>query len=193
MSDVVERLNGALEGRYRIERELGAGGMATVFLADDLRHHRRVAIKAMRPELAEVIGADRFPSGITTTEAAGALHYAHGHGVIHRDIKPENIMLHGGHALVDDFGIALAAARTGGSRMTETGMSLGTPSCMEPGAGDGRARGRCAHGHLHARAMCGRQRSRLEWCCTGGRTSPPRRVTGGSRVQSRREATNVSA
>jgi eukaryotic-like serine/threonine-protein kinase len=182
---VVERLNTALGGRYRIERELGAGGMATVFLADDLRHHRRVAIKVMRPELAAVIGADRFLAEITTTanlqhphilplfdsgtvegtvfyvmpfvdgeslrdrldrekqlpideavriatEAAGALHYAHGHGVIHRDIKPENILLHGGHALVADFGIALAAARTGGSRMTETGMSLGTPAYMSP-------------------------------------------------------------
>jgi eukaryotic-like serine/threonine-protein kinase len=185
VSQIPDRLAAALADRYRIERELGAGGMATVYLADDLRHHRRVAIKVMRPELAAVIGADRFLAEITTTanlqhphilplfdsgtvegtvfyvmpfvdgeslrdrldrekqlpideavriatEAAGALHYAHGHGVIHRDIKPENILLHGGHALVADFGIALAAARTGGSRMTETGMSLGTPTYMSP-------------------------------------------------------------
>jgi serine/threonine-protein kinase len=65
------------------------------------------------------------------TEVASALEYAHGHGVIHRDIKPENILLHGGHALVADFGIALAAT-SAGSRMTETGMSLGTPTYMSP-------------------------------------------------------------
>jgi hypothetical protein len=65
-------------------------------------------------------------------EVADALHYAHGHGVIHRDIKPENILLHGGHALVADFGIALAASSTAGTRMTETGMSLGTPHYMSP-------------------------------------------------------------
>ena len=66
------------------------------------------------------------------TEVAGALDYAHRHGVIHRDIKPENILLHDGRALVADFGIALAASKAGGSRMTETGMSLGTPHYMSP-------------------------------------------------------------
>ena len=176
----------ALADRYRIERELGSGGMATVYLAQDLRHDRKVAIKILRPELAAVIGAARFLVEIKTTanlqhphilslhdsgevegtvfyvmpyvageslrdrltrdkqlpvnealliatEVADALEYAHRHGVIHRDIKPENILLQGGHALVADFGIALAAARTeGGSRMTETGMSLGTPHYMSP-------------------------------------------------------------
>jgi serine/threonine-protein kinase len=67
-----------------------------------------------------------------TREVADALAYAHGHGVIHRDIKPENILLQSGHALVADFGIALAASRTGGNRLTETGMSLGTPTYMSP-------------------------------------------------------------
>ena len=66
------------------------------------------------------------------SEVADALDYAHRHGVVHRDIKPENILLHDGHALVADFGIALAASKAGGSRMTETGMSLGTPHYMSP-------------------------------------------------------------
>ena len=183
MTDV-SRLGTALEGRYAIERELGAGGMATVYLAHDLRHDRRVAIKVLRPELAAVIGAERFLSEIRTTanlqhphilplfdsgsadsllfyampfvegislrdrmarekqlpiaeavriatEVASALDYAHRHGVIHRDIKPENILLHDGSALVADFGIALAASKAG-TRMTETGMSLGTPQYMSP-------------------------------------------------------------
>jgi eukaryotic-like serine/threonine-protein kinase len=181
----IERLSAALADRYRIERELGQGGMATVYLAEDLKHHRKVAVKVLRPELAAVIGADRFLAeikttanlqhphilplfdsgeadgfvfyvmpyveGVTvrdrisrehqlpisdavriTTEVAGALDYAHRHGVIHRDIKPENILLHDGRALVADFGIALAASRAGDTRMTETGMSLGTPHYMSP-------------------------------------------------------------
>jgi serine/threonine-protein kinase len=185
MGDALHRLRAALADRYRIERELGAGGMATVYLAHDLRHDRKVALKVLRPELAAVIGGERFLAEIRTTanlqhphilalfdsgsvdgtvfyvmplvegeslrgrltrekqlpidealriaaEVADALEYAHGHGVIHRDIKPENILLHGGHALVADFGIALAASNTGGSRMTETGMSLGTPQYMSP-------------------------------------------------------------
>ena len=180
-----ERLAAALEGRYRIERELGAGGMATVYLAEDVRHRRKVALKVLRPELAAVIGAVRFLKEIETTanlqhphilplhdsgevdgtafyvmpfvhgeslrerltrekvlpiddalritrEVASALGYAHRHGVIHRDIKPENILLHDGQAVVADFGIALAAAATGSTRMTETGMSLGTPTYMSP-------------------------------------------------------------
>jgi eukaryotic-like serine/threonine-protein kinase len=184
--DAVHRLTSALESRYRIERELGAGGMATVYLAHDVRHDRKVALKVLRPELSAILGAERFLAEIKTTanlqhphilslfdsgeveglvfyvmpyvegeslrdrltrekqlpveeavriarEVADALAYAHGHGVIHRDIKPENILLHGGHAQVADFGIALAASRSEGStRMTETGMSLGTPHYMAP-------------------------------------------------------------
>ena len=179
------RLAAAVSDRYRIERELGAGGMATVYLAEDLRHNRQVAIKLLKPELAAVIGAERFLSEIRTTanlqhphilplfdsgeidgqlyyvmpfvagislryrlarekqlpiaeavriatEVASALDYAHRHGIIHRDIKPENILLHDGSALVADFGIALAASNAGGARMTETGMSLGTPQYMSP-------------------------------------------------------------
>ena len=181
----ITTLAAALADRYRIERELGAGGMATVYLAQDLKHDRQVAIKVLRPELAAVIGAERFLSEIKTTahlqhphilplfdsgaadsflfyvmpfiegeslrdrlnrekqlpitdavriatEVASALDYAHRHNVIHRDIKPENVLLHDGQALVADFGIALAASKAGGSRMTETGMSLGTPHYMSP-------------------------------------------------------------
>jgi serine/threonine-protein kinase len=66
------------------------------------------------------------------TEVADALQYAHDQGVIHRDIKPENILLPNGHALVADFGIALAVSAAAGGRMTETGLSLGTPHYMSP-------------------------------------------------------------
>jgi serine/threonine protein kinase len=185
MPELLGRLQSALADRYRLDREAGAGGMATVYLAQDIRHDRRVAVKVLRPELAAVIGAERFLAEIKltanlqhphilplfdsgeadgylfyvmpyvegetlrdrlnrekqlpvadavriTTEVAAALDYAHRHGVIHRDIKPENILLHDGQALVADFGIALAASKAGESRMTETGMSLGTPHYMSP-------------------------------------------------------------
>ncbi|MDP2528289.1 MAG: protein kinase [Candidatus Palauibacterales bacterium] len=185
MSDLPARLTAALAARYRIQRELGEGGMATVYLAEDLKHDRKVAIKVLKPELAAVLGADRFLAEIKTTaslqhpnilplfdsgtadgflyyvmpfvegeslrdrlnrekqlpvreavdltsEVADALQYAHEHGVVHRDIKPENILLHGGRPMVADFGIALAVSAAAGGRMTETGLSLGTPHYMSP-------------------------------------------------------------
>ncbi len=185
MEGAPPRLAAALSGRYRIERELGAGGMATVYLAADLRHDRKVAIKVLKPDLAAVLGAERFVVEIKTTaamshphilplldsgeadgflfyvmpyiegetireklnretqcgvdeavriarEVADALDYAHRHGIIHRDIKPENILLHDGRAMVMDFGIALAVSAAAGGRMTETGLSLGTPHYMSP-------------------------------------------------------------
>ncbi len=69
MTDAAARLGIALAGRYRIERELGAGGMATVYLAHDLKHERKVAVKVLKPELAAVLGADRFVVEIKTTAA----------------------------------------------------------------------------------------------------------------------------
>ncbi len=185
MSDALTRLAAALADRYRVERELGAGGMATVYLAEDLKHKRKVALKVLKPELAAVLGAERFVQEITTTaalqhphilplfdsgtadgflyyvmpfingetlrdklnretqlgvgeavklasEVADALHYAHTQGVIHRDIKPENILLANGRPMVADFGIALAVSAAAGGRMTETGLSLGTPHYMSP-------------------------------------------------------------
>src|SRR5579872_4542156 len=184
-AQVNDRLVAALADRYTVERELGAGGMATVYLAHDIKHDRRVAIKVLKPELAAVLGAERFVHEIKTTaalshphilplfdsgtadgqlyyvmpyiegetireklnretqfgisdavritrEVADALDYAHRHGVIHRDIKPENILLHDGRPMVMDFGIALAVSAAAGGRMTETGLSLGTPHYMSP-------------------------------------------------------------
>jgi eukaryotic-like serine/threonine-protein kinase len=191
VAEITGRLSTALADRYRIERRLGEGGMATVYLAEDLRHDRKVALKVLRPELGVMLGADRFLQEIKTTarlqhphilplydsgctaaahggdtgflyyvmpyvegetvrekldreqqlgideavkiatEVADALQYAHDQGVIHRDIKPENILLRNGRAFVADFGIALAVSAAGG-RMTETGLSLGTPHYMSP-------------------------------------------------------------
>jgi hypothetical protein len=184
MSDMT-RLTTALEERYRIERELGAGGMATVYLATDLKHDREVALKVLRPELGAVLGVERFLAEIKITarldhphiltlidsgaeggflyyvlplvrgeslrdklnrehqlgieeavtitrQVASALDYAHRHGVVHRDIKPENILLLEGEAMLADFGIALAVSEAGGNRLTETGLSLGTPQYMSP-------------------------------------------------------------
>jgi len=183
--NTIERLTAALVRSYRLERELGAGGMATVYLAHDLKHDRDVAIKVLHPDLGAALGGERFLTEIRTTarlqhphilplldsgdadgllyyvmplvtgetlrtrlererqlpiadavriarEVASALDYAHRQGVIHRDIKPENILLHDGQALVADFGIALAVQSAGGARMTQTGLSLGTPQYMSP-------------------------------------------------------------
>ena len=181
----IDRLNEALKGRYHIERELGEGGMATVYLADDIKHERKVALKVLKPELAAVVGAERFLAEIKTTanlqhphilplfdsgeadsflfyvmpyvegetlreridrdkqlpvdEALGiaiavanALQTAHEAGIVHRDIKPGNILLSRGEPLVADFGIALAVGAAGGSRLRETGLSVGTPFYMSP-------------------------------------------------------------
>jgi serine/threonine-protein kinase len=185
MTDPIARLNAALEGRYRIERQVGEGGMATVYLAEDLKHDRKVALKLLKPELAAVVGAERFLAEIKTTanlqhphilplfdsgeadgflffvmpyvtgetlreridrehqlpvdealgiasSVASALQHAHDHGVIHRDIKPGNILLQDGQPVIADFGIALAVAHAGQGRVTETGLSLGTPHYMSP-------------------------------------------------------------
>jgi serine/threonine-protein kinase len=67
MTDTIDRLPAALSNRYTIERELGAGGMATVYLAHDVKHDRKVAIKVLKPELAAVLGAERFVQEIKTT------------------------------------------------------------------------------------------------------------------------------
>ncbi len=189
MTNFVEGLRVALADRYDVERELGAGGMATVYLAEDRKHARRVAVKVLRPELAAAVGDDRFLREITTTaglshphilplfdsgraeaggttflyyvmpliegeslrdrlareqalplddalriadQVADALHHAHGKGLVHRDIKPENILLADGHAIVADFGIAQAVASSGTEKLTQTGLTLGTPQYMSP-------------------------------------------------------------
>ena len=180
-----ERLSAALADRYTIEREIGAGGMATVYLAHDVRHDRKVALKVLREELGAVLGVERFLAEIRVTanlqhpnllplfdsgEADGllfyvmpfiqgetlrtqleretvlpvdeavriasviarALDYAHRQNVVHRDLKPENVLMHEGQPVIADFGIALAVSNAGGARLTQTGMSIGTPHYMSP-------------------------------------------------------------
>jgi serine/threonine-protein kinase len=182
----------AVVGHYEVERVLGRGGSASVFLARDIRHARPVAIKVMAPEAVTTGRTDRFLHEIRTAarlthphilgvhdsgesegllyyvmpfvegeslrnqlarqgalpvtdavrllrELAGALAYAHTHGVLHRDLKPENILLSDGHAVIADFGIAKAlSAATGddaaapSSTLTGTGMAIGTPAYMAP-------------------------------------------------------------
>ena len=183
--DVLAQLSSALKDRYVLDREIGRGGMATVYLARDVRHNRKVALKVLNPELGAVLGVERFLSEIQVTanlqhpnllplfdsgeaegllfyvmpfiegeslraklqrekqlpideavhiatSVASALDYAHRHGVIHRDLKPENILMHDGQPVVADFGIALAVSNAGGNRITQTGLSLGTPHYMSP-------------------------------------------------------------
>ena len=190
MTDSLDRLRAALAGRYTVDREIGRGGTATVFVGTDLRHERAVAIKVLRPELAVLTSHARFLREIKITaslthpnilpvldsgeadgfvyfvapfvegeslrrrlekekqlplddailiarEVSSALSYAHSKGLVHRDIKPENILLESGHAVVADFGIAYALDVTGGERITESGIAVGTPAykCLVLGAG----------------------------------------------------------
>ncbi|MEP7324321.1 MAG: serine/threonine-protein kinase, partial [Gemmatimonadota bacterium] len=185
MTDPLAILREALAGQYAIERMLGQGGMATVYLAQDVKHDRLVAVKVLNPEVSSSVGADRFlreirlaaslqhphilgvyDSGeasdvlyyvmpfvegeslrdrlnretllpveeavLLAREIADALGYAHAHGVVHRDIKPENVLLSGGHAVIADFGIALAVSQSGPERLTQTGTSIGTAAYMSP-------------------------------------------------------------
>ncbi|MDH3496680.1 MAG: serine/threonine-protein kinase [Gemmatimonadota bacterium] len=191
MSDILEQLKRALADDYGVDRLLGEGGMAIVFLARDVKHDREVAVKVLKPELAASLGADRFLREIQVTaklqhphilplydsgdadgllyyvmpyvvgeslsdlleretqlgledavriarEVAEALAYAHSYGLVHRDIKPDNVMMSNGHAIVADFGIARALSEAGADKLTQTGMSVGTPAYMSPeqAAGD---------------------------------------------------------
>ncbi len=183
-------LKDALADHYTLQRELGRGGMAVVYLATDVKHDRQVAVKVLLPDLAATLGHERFlreikiaaklthphilplydsgaaagqlyyvmpyiegeslrdrldregPLGVDDTrqilrEVGSALSYAHGHNIVHRDIKPDNIMLSGGHAVVADFGIATAVSEAGGEKLTQTGLSVGTPHYMSPEQGAG--------------------------------------------------------
>ena len=178
-------ISGAISARYHVERELGQGGMSSVYLADDPKHDRKVALKVMRRDVGVPLGEERFAREIKVTaglshpnilplldsgeadgqvfyvmpfvageslrdrmkregrlplvdslriarEVADALAYAHERGVIHRDIKPENVLLSAGHAIVADFGIARAMPAAGEQSMTQTGVTIGTPTYMSP-------------------------------------------------------------
>lgn len=172
--------------RYQVERVLGRGGMATVYLCTDTKFGRRVAIKLLHADLAAAVGAERFhreiriATGLThpnilpafdsgetdgslyyvmpfvegeslrdriarerqlpvdeavriVTDAANALQHAHDQGIVHRDIKPENILLESGVAVIADFGIARAITSAANvEALTQTGVSIGTPTYMSP-------------------------------------------------------------
>jgi serine/threonine-protein kinase len=204
-TDAQERLAAELADRYLMEEELGRGASATVFLAQELRHGRRVALKVLHTALGAALGVERFQREIRTqarlhhphilplydsgtaagrlyysmpyvaagtlrdwlkragrlevptavqlaTEVASALAYAHALGVIHRDLKPENVMISPtGQAILADFGIAYAvdegvasSGDTPSGRLTETGITVGTPAYMSPeqAAGDEALTGR---------------------------------------------------
>ncbi len=184
VSETAEQLTSALAGRYEIGRELGRGGMATVFEAVDALRGTVVAVKVLHHDLTAALGPARFQreieiasgldhphilpvldSGVAggalylvmplvtgeslhdrlvrerqlpvdeavrlTREVAAGLAHAHGRGIVHRDVKPENVLLQDGRALVADFGIARAAQHAP-ERLTQTGLSLGTPTYMSP-------------------------------------------------------------
>ena len=182
---LIDRLKAALSDRYVIDRQVGQGSNALVFLARDPKYDRQVAIKVLLPDLSASVQSERFLREIQIAaklthprilplydsgaadgllyyvmpfaegaslrdrlarqpkfpideairiacDVASALHHAHRQGIVHRDIKPENVLISGGEAVVMDFGIARAISVAGGEKLTQTGMTVGTPAYMSP-------------------------------------------------------------